>query len=166
MQSLNLKAFNSVCNQNTRLALPFPGKFPTRWRVSFRAGSRIGKRILNYTGKPNSIIASQVVSLSHAKGWIWMHEFDRGGTVREFNGACPRFELLPTNECAALCGLYYPSLAPAAPVLSPWIRSRPRLVRMDLFGREWGAYLSVGYSNEQWEDYAKWVRDMKFQWKK
>jgi hypothetical protein len=135
--------------------------------VIFHTENIKGKRILDYCGKPNIIIANQVVGLAHKRGHLWFKEFDRGGIVRMLTAICPRFDLPIALECAALRMLYYPVLNGDAQIFQPWAAlPRPRLVRMDLFGREWVAYLPEGYSSAALEDYARWVRATKFQWKK
>jgi|SRR5580698_6662516 hypothetical protein len=149
----------------TGLALPFPGKYPTRWYVWVRGAH--SKTLLRYTGKPNRTIAQMVMKLIYIpEGQLLFEEFDRGSLVRDLRVYLPRFGLQPGQCNHSLLRLYYPALLDGD-VLLPWVNTTPRFFKMELGKHSWGAYLPHGELNRAtMEGYAQWVHDTKFQWKR
>lgn len=165
MQTLSMVSYRMKANTKT-IALPFPGKFPTRWRIRIREAAGNKKPLLTYDGKPNRLVAQRVLAfIYHPGANLWWDEFDRGSIVREFNVALPRFITAPTGVNPALERLYYG--VSELEMFSPWIIEFPRIVRMNFFGHEWVSYLpKTGFTELNLKEYAKWVRDTKFQWKR
>jgi hypothetical protein len=86
--------------------LPFPGKFPTRWAISFRDPQ--GKKSFKLFTKPNSFIINAVLRQAKTQGYVGLWEFDRGGTFRCSQRTLPRQDFPVSQINATLGSFYYP----------------------------------------------------------
>lgn len=106
---------------------PFPGMFPTRWAIVFvrqRAmwnQLNVGKTKFRYVGKPNVKVAQQVKrDAGRYEGMLYLHEFDRGGMIREYSIHTPVGRL---NGVQTLLENFYYMHHPATfpDFFSPWL---------------------------------------------
>ena len=108
---------------NRKKSDPFPGKYPTRWRIQFWSRTDLNKPIWEYIGKPNKLIALKALAMQlHQRGTISCDEFDKGGTFRQAMAACPRNIVVVNTYHGALIYLYYPNINAVAGFFDPWIQ--------------------------------------------
>jgi len=138
--------------------MPFPGKYPTRWRVSFYAGI---KCVHTHVCKPNSLQQQIALNLAKKLGAIDLMEFDRGGVIRRCYRATPRktFEVQWTHP--TLTYAYYP-WSPTGEFFSPWwgpiYHKRMRFEGRDFFVYSpYQTMLDAG-NVERLREYRRWLR--------
>jgi hypothetical protein len=86
---------------------PFPGKFPTRWRIRFLSQDK-NRIIWEYLGKPDPLRIGRVTFLMKHPGIICADEFDKGGVFRAAARMCPRHELVIQSYNPHVSYFYYP----------------------------------------------------------
>lgn len=86
---------------------PFPGKFPTRWRV--RLCTSHGKWITDRVTKPNRDQMLRIIDRArHLDGVIELTEFDRLGAFRSLCRHTPREEFGIQKHAGSIAYFYYP----------------------------------------------------------
>jgi hypothetical protein len=87
--------------------LPFPGKFPTRWAVTFVDGLATKIKFRLFT-KPNPLVINSILRRAKEPGYVTLWEFDRGGAIQYCQRALPRQDFPVSKINAIVCGVYYP----------------------------------------------------------
>lgn len=124
-----------LVDQNRNKVSPFPGRYPTRWRVVFFEGI---KTVFDYIGKPSPTIVAKIDALNKRKGTLVLAEFDRLGTFRQLMRGTPGIMALHYyNGIAAY--LYYPWHSSIGEFHGPW-RAPVHLKRVLLDGRSFAVY--------------------------
>lgn len=84
---------------------PFPGRYPTRWRILFH-GKTTDWQVIT---KPNPLLINLIKRVArHAKGVLEIQEFDRAGVFRYVKANTPRKLIGVTGFNPVLIGRYYP----------------------------------------------------------
>lgn len=134
--------------------MPFPGLYPTRWKIKFDyyKGRKLNRYTENwkpdgrweYEGKPNSVIAQRMyVLMAGCSGRLAAVEYDCGGPIAMANMITPRGELnvLGANS---LFHFYDPWNAQVnGRMISPWRAGRGSVMnraRMHWQGKTWVVY--------------------------
>lgn len=117
IRSIKSDAFWTV-DTKRRNPMPFPGRYPTRWRIRFNP---------LYTGKaedlitkPNRIAMLWAYKLLKRNGIITLTEFDKGGAIRWCHRGCPRGNMGITALNNMLSRIYYPWSTTAENFFAPW----------------------------------------------
>jgi hypothetical protein len=105
--------------QDRHLVLPFPGKFPTRWRITFTEGLS-SKLCFDRITKPDPLLIGKVMQMAKRQGYISFWEFDRGGPFRYGQRACPRRDFNVSKLAMVVGSFYYPWHGWAGDFFDPW----------------------------------------------
>lgn len=120
LEMLKKKSNFWAVDASRKTPMPFPGRYPTRWRVQWT--SRNGKVRGDILTKPNSGVARIWQRIyQDCPGTISLSEFDRGGAIRSSHGlGCPRNACPIQRICSCLCHFYYPCAETAGNFFSLW----------------------------------------------
>jgi hypothetical protein len=122
--------------------LPFPGRFPTRWKVVYYENLKDllvpMKAVFQYIGKPSQEIINKVATFKQ-KGYIYLLEFDRLGAFRYAYRPTPKDEYFVQGYAANVCYAYYPWSAYADEFFCMW--RHPLFIKRVLFnGNQFNMY--------------------------
>lgn len=170
MQSLAklVSAKNFWQVNHARPLLPFPGRYPTRWRISvwINQGS---KAEFDVVTKPNLPHIQKILRRAKKPGLISLIEFDRSGAIRIAQKECPttRFELYDLSPWTSI---YYPWHSAGTGFFDPWYK-KVFHKRMKLGKRTFYVYsphekmLGDIQGEKRLRDYRTWLNKQKL-WKK
>jgi len=104
---------------------PFPGRFPTRWKILFNGTGIDKSKTFDYFGKPNRDIAMMLSWLlpRHA-GLFQAWEFDRLGAFRYGYLSTPKNYAKVTAKSSAVCYFYYPFHTTSSDFFAPWVTGK------------------------------------------
>jgi hypothetical protein len=113
----NAPAFWMASNARTKVK-PFPGKFPTRWRIACYKGE---EKMFELTTKPDQKAIDRVARLCK-QGWEMVAaEFDLGGAFRCARVAnSKKTPLVVRYWSPAVAYFYYPWSITSAEFFGPW----------------------------------------------
>ena len=130
-----------------RRVFPFPGKYPTRWRI-WRGGGDLG-----FITKPTPLVIQMCERLHKAGKSLYMEEFDKLGVFRT-----------ASSENRYIRCFYYPWHGPALRFFDNW-RIPVFFKQMRLNGRIFFIYspfekMDDEHSINSLREYKKWVKSI------
>ena len=167
MRKFNQRSFKWREIDKKRGPKPFPGVFPTRWRilVKYRGNKNEKWKWWNYFGKPAVMVARKLSELMKKNdGMAWVGELDRGGyfqyaTSYMRNGGHSN----TTDHNAQLMRYYYPFNYYDGVVGTNWVdgrfKSRVKWAKGTLAYSSLEPPIPVEYLQElkRWLESQKWL---------
>lgn len=139
---------------------PFPGRYPTRWRLVAFRGERL---VFDYIGRPSLTQMWRFKSFARrTRGHVMFAEFDRSGVIRWGMLKTPTRGFGLTQAHHTLLAFYYP-WHDASTLFNPW-ESPIFHKEIRLTGHKWWVYSPygkmVGISDyaELLRAYRTWLR--------
>jgi hypothetical protein len=105
---------------------PFPGKWPTRWRIAVRQ-HLLAKAEFDLTTKPDLRVIQRILSRAKSPGQLYLYEFDKGGAFRFSSVHLPSLAFRVNGYAAAACYFYYPFHPFAEDFFRPWLAKLYRI---------------------------------------
>ena len=107
---------------------PFPGRYPTRWRLLFQKteynepDELFGHSVVVFDviTKPNAAWIKRINKYCRYDGAVALTEFDKGGPIRACYRSTPRANYSLTQLAESLAKFYYPFTGHSGDFFEPW----------------------------------------------
>lgn len=153
-----------TCDTERKCAKPFPGRYPTRWRLVVLDGT--DKVLFDYQGKPSYPTAIRelfklIKPPSGVVGTVVCMEYDRLGVFRAVGQTTPRHNLALWQYNPVLSYFYYPWSATHRDFTEPWQNGLYHKM-LSLGSYKWFVYSPfkkmIGPETERLREYKTWLR--------
>lgn len=165
--------FQPVWGDRKRDPKPFPGMFPTRWKISVSWRDGVSKKrnptkTWAYLGKPNARLARSLVKNLQIKyGNIQVQEFDRGGLIQSATSIFPTLQpLLNINDWVQrIARFYYPWSNTHLTMFDFWANNMNYRLKLKKNNKSFVVYSQYLNHKDVLQEHIAWLNTQNFQWK-